>query len=369
LAPANANLSVHRIPSGLAHLAGSKFNHGVIMSHEESVRIAANVDSSEAGQSAQKVTIDTFARAETHTYFRGRTREAGGTGRMMHNRMPADIKHQAVVRMNRDTLYSSGIFDLSSPVTVTLPDAGNRFMSMMVVNEDHYIKYVTYEPGIHEITQRSMGTRYVAVIIRIFVDPSSNQDKETVNTLQDQIVAAQESPGSLDLPAWDKQSLDGCRTALQNLGLYVPDALHAFGNDNEVDPVRHLIGTARGWGGNRTEDAHYMFGYVEKNDGLTPYIMQLNDVPVDGFWSISVYNASGFFEPNDYDAYSLNGTTAKPDADGKFTIRFGGDPHAENFLYIMPGWNYTLRLYRPRPEAVDGRWVPPKPTLAIPWHD
>jgi hypothetical protein len=42
------------------------------------------------------------------------------------------------------------------------------------------------------------------------------------------------------------------------------------------------------------------------------------------FWSISLYNAKGFFEKNDLNAYSLNSLTAKPNADGSFTIQFGG---------------------------------------------
>ena len=47
------------------------------------------------------------------------------------------------------------------------------------------------------------------------------------------------------------------------------------------------------------------------------------EVPVDGFWSVTVYNAKGFFEKNPYDAYSVNNITAKKNADGGVTIQFG----------------------------------------------
>ena len=40
------------------------------------------------------------------------------------------------------------------------------------------------------------------------------------------------------------------------------------------------------------------------------YRLTVRDVPVDGFWSISVYNADGFFEPNERGAYSVNNITA-----------------------------------------------------------
>ena len=42
----------------------------------------------------------------------------------------------------------------------------------------------------------------------------------------------------------------------------------------------------------------YVGGYPKVNDGRTPYTLTLRDVPVDGFWSISVYNDKGFFEKN-----------------------------------------------------------------------
>jgi hypothetical protein len=83
----------------------------------------------------------------------------------------------------------------------------------------------------------------------------------------------------------------------------------------------------------------------------------VRDVPVDGFWSISVYNADGFFERNDRDAYSVNNITATRDADGSITVHFGGcGDERPNCLPITDGWNYIVRLYRPRSEILDGSW-------------
>ena len=83
------------------------------------------------------------------------------------------------------------------------------------------------------------------------------------------------------------------------------------------------------------------------------------DVPVDGFWSISVYNAEGFFVKNEFDAYTLNNISAKKNADGSVTIQFGGcDGNAANCLPIFPGWNYMV--YRPRKEILDGTWKFPE---------
>ena len=80
-------------------------------------------------------------------------------------------------------------------------------------------------------------------------------------------------------------------------------------------------------------------------------------MPVDGFWSISLYNADGYFQKNDLNAYSLNNITSKKSADGSVAIQFGGcDGKIPNCLPIMNGWNYTVRLYRPRAEILNGKW-------------
>ena len=44
------------------------------------------------------------------------------------------------------------------------------------------------------------------------------------------------------------------------------------------------------------------------------------------------------------------------------TISFGGcDGDRPNCLPIMEGWNYAVRLYRPRPEILSGSWTFPSP--------
>ena len=64
-----------------------------------------------------------------------------------------------------------------------------------------------------------------------------------------------------------------------------------FGSKDEVDPIDHLIGTAIGWGGNPKYAAVYNSIYLKQNDGKAVHKLIVRDVPVDGFWSLSVYNA------------------------------------------------------------------------------
>ena len=117
------------------------------------------------------VSLDNFIRAETDLYF-ARTVNDGAFGKLRHRRDMASIDKQDVVRMNRDTLYSSGVFDLdAAPLTITLPEPGKRFMSMQVVSEDHFTTEVVYAPGSYTYARDKVGTRYVFIIIRTLADP------------------------------------------------------------------------------------------------------------------------------------------------------------------------------------------------------
>jgi hypothetical protein len=309
------------------------------------------------------VTPDNFVRAESDRYLGNLVRE-NEIGKLVHRREPAAIDNQAVIRLNRDTLYSSAVFDLDAgPVTITLPDAGKRFMSMQVIDEDEYTPLVAYGAGTQTLTRDKVGTRYVVVAVRTLVNPDDPKDVEAVHALQDAIKVDQPGgPGKFEVPDWDQASQKTVRDGLLTLAATLPDTKGMFGPRGAVDPVRHLIGAASAWGGNPEKDALYLNVAPGKNDGKTVYRLDVKDVPVDGFWSISVYNAKGYFEPNPQNAYTLNNVTAKTGADGSIAIQFGGcDGGTENCLPTPPGWNYLVRLYRPRAEILDGSWTFPEP--------
>jgi hypothetical protein len=309
------------------------------------------------------VTPDNFKRAESDMYFASSAKEAGGLGKLLHRREVVQVDKQPVVRPNRDTLYSSGVFDLDAgPVTVTLPEAGGRFMSMQVINEDHYVVgSVRYGAGRYGFDKNTVGTRYVLIAMRTLVDPNDSKDVEQVHRLQDAIRIEQKSVGTLELPDWDRVSQKKVRDALLLLNETMTDTRRMFGSRDQVDPVRHLIGTAMGFGGNPEKDALYLPITPARNDGKTVHRLTVKDVPVDGFWSVIVYNAQGFMEPNPYNAYSLNSITARKVSDGSVVVQFGGcDGKIPNCLPTVKGWNYLVRLYRPRDEILEGTWKFPE---------
>jgi hypothetical protein len=309
-----------------------------------------------AGNGTKPVNVDNFVRAETDHMIRANMKKGGLTvGKVTHSRQPTTPETQAVIRSNQDTLYSAVVLDLSKPVTVTLPEIGGRYMSAHVINQDHYM-FVETKPGDYPLTEESVGSRFAIVWFRTFADVNDPDDIAKAHKAQDRIVVSGGGQGPFEAPNWDTDQLAVIRKALNDVASLGFDTTYAFGRKEEVKPVDYLIGAAAGWGGLPPTAALYNLGSVEKNDGQTPYAVTVKDVPVDAFWSITVYNADGYLEANDLGVNSYNNFSAKPNQDGSITIHFGGDPKSVNYLPITKGWNYAVRMYEPRKEILDGTW-------------
>ena len=309
---------------------------------------------------AVHVNVDNFREAETARMFDDILKLSGRINKWFHYRQPTSVDNQPVIRMNRDTLYSSAQVDISEGAAVTLPDSGGRYMTVMAVNGEHYINRVFSEPGTYELTVEEHGTQFINLSARTFVDPADAADVAEVNRLQDQLSIAAKASRPYSHPAYDEASLTATRDAVLALAKGISDTDDMFGKKSGVEPTRHLIGTAMGWGGLPASEAYYYLMTEPRQGGR--FTLTFADVPVDAFWSVTIYNQDGYLEPNPYDSYSLNGVTAEKEGDGTIILNLSPDGEGlKNHLYIMDGWNYALRLYRPRPEVVDKTWTPPTP--------
>ena len=307
---------------------------------------------------APTVTAFNYVRAESDIQMKGYIESFDILGKFHHNRQPYDVNNQITIRGNRDTLYSFGVFDLRSPVTITLPETEGRYQSLMIVNQDHSI-WSFYGPRTGTLTEEKAGTRYVLLAIRTFVDPNDEQDMKEAYQLQDAVSFEQADIGKFEIPDWNKEEVEQMRETVNMVAATATDSSKMFGKKEELDPVYWLLGAALGWGGLPAEAATYANAVPKMNDGKTPYTLTVTDVPVYGFWSVTLYDDKGYMPVNEYNAYSFNNVTAKKAKDGSVTIHFGGDPDADNFLPIVPGWNYIVRMYKPGPEILDGRWTFP----------
>lgn len=313
-----------------------------------------------SAETATVINVDNFNKAQTDFEFSGIVKLAGGTNKIHSNRAPTPIEKQNVIRMNRDTLYSLGVIDISKGATVTLPDAGKRYMSLMVINNEGYVNEVFYGGGAHKLTVEKFETPFVGVVIRTLANPEDAADLAIAHKLQDQIKVAAESDKAFVLPNYDKASYKATIGPILELAKGLKRYTETFGSKQEVNPVHFMIGSASAWGG--LPDKAAIYENVQPNLPVGKYELTVKDVPVSGFWSISLYNEKGYFQKNSLNAYSLNNLTAKANRDGSYTVRFGGcTASTENCLPIMKGWNYAVRMYEPGKAIADGSWKFPGP--------
>ena len=301
------------------------------------------------------VNVDNFARVETDMQIGRMLKMAGGINKFGHLRTPTPLDKQSVIRMNRDTLYSFALVDISAGATAILPDTGKRYMSMMVINNDGYINKTFHGGGAHKLTMKEFETPYVVLAVRLLVDASDNADIKSANGLQDQMKIEAASAKPFVMPDYDMETYNATYKPLLELSKGLPDSRRTFGSKAEVDPVRFLLGSAFGWGGLPEHEAFYL--NVNPDLPIGQYQVTAKDVPVDAFWSISVYNKDGYFQENKFNSYSVNNISGTPNKDGSFTVHFGGcEDKRVNCIPLTEGWNYAVRLYRPRPPILDGSW-------------
>jgi hypothetical protein len=87
--------------------------------------------------------------------------------------------------------------------------------------------------------------------------------------------------------------------------------------------------------------------------------------PADAFWSITMYDAAGFQTANPIHRYAIGDRDKlQYNADGSLDIYIQhghpGSAREANWLPAPVGpLGITMRVYAPRPDALDGRWAPP----------
>lgn len=181
--------------------------------------------------------------------FDGIVAIAGGANRWAHRYVPNPIDEQNVIRMNLDTLYSAAIVDISQGATLTMPDAGDRYMTAMIANEDHYVNRVFSGAGIYDLTVDEFDTPFVMIDMRTLVDPTDTEDVAEVNRLQDALVIESVASRPYTHPEYDEDSRKDTYEAIYALAQNIGSSARTFGKREEVGAIRHMIATASGWGG------------------------------------------------------------------------------------------------------------------------
>jgi hypothetical protein len=313
-----------------------------------------------AAQGTTTVTPDTYIRAETDRSFQGIAQQAGGVNQFYIFRNVAPLDNQTIVRMNKDTLYSMAVVDTEGGATITVPEIPDgRYASVYLVDNDHYVPLVIYEPGVFDLPQ---DTKYLGVGVRIQVfNPDDPAEIKLVNDLQDQFIIDAKSADPLPEFKWEVKSLNALKAQYEKDSADYSSYSGMQGPRGTVnEEIRH-IAAAAGWGLFPDEDAIYL-NYYSGFDADQCYRATYQVPDNDAFWSITVYGDSGYLESENA---IINASNVALNDDGSFTTYFGtradcGD--VANRLDTTDNWNFLMRIYRPGASVLDGSYELPKAT-------
>jgi hypothetical protein len=237
-----------------------------------------------------------------------------------------------------------------------MPETDGRYQSAWIITDEHYNPMAYVEPGTYTLTQENVGRRHAVIAIRTQVNVMDPDDLAVVHAIQDQLKIEQKAKGSFAPSGnWDMEEVLAMRAKYAKIGQSEGMTSEViFGKKGEVPLKEHNVGTAMGWGGFTPERAVYPTIF---SDSLEPQTLTLKDVPAGAFWSVTVYDAEGYPQG---DSYNINSAFAEANEDGSYTIRFGGDEDAVNYMDIFEDWNIALRIYEPTEAYFNGEWVMPE---------
>ncbi|MDG1475069.1 MAG: DUF1214 domain-containing protein [Porticoccaceae bacterium] len=324
-----------------------------------SILVAFTSGSLCADESTVEVTALNYVQAKTAIQFdKYLARAHGKVNTFSHGRRLVGIDQRSSKRLNRDTLYSVAIVDISEGASLTIPEAHGRYMSVQVINEHGFTNKIFHDVGQHDLTVKKFDTPFVLLLVRILVSDSIPDDLAKAHALQDKLTIISASQRLYTHPDYDAVSMGATTELLLLLSQGIHDNAQAAGTKAQVNPIKQLLLTAYGFG-TLPESESYLLTVTPNLTAEKAYALTVKDVPVDGFWSLAMYNKDGYFEKNKNNIYSYNDKSAKKNIDGSITLHFGGDPLSTNYMPITEGWNYVVRMYRPRAELLDGRWIFP----------
>lgn len=146
------------------------------------------------------------------------------------------------------------------------------------------------------------------------------------------------------------------------------DTMGVYGNYY----LKRAIVAMVGLGANQPEDAVYPLCVGDADgkplDGNHNYVLHFDKdqlPPVDAFWSVTMYDAEGFQSANEINRFAIGDRDAlKYNADGSLDLYIQhASPGADKVSNWLPAptsaLGVTMRLYAPRAQVLDGRWVPP----------
>lgn len=300
------------------------------------------------------MTAKEFIQAESRAFFADFIGRAG-INAFFHFPGVATAEDRFVVSPNNDTVYSIATVNVTEGFNLVLPEMGDRFVSIQIIDENHMTPFYLYGGGTYTFTADQFETSYVGVGIRTATDAS----EADVLFIQEQLFPNYQITGAADaddMPRPDLEVLERVRTAL------IAEYDNLTTTAGAMQPSTDLVEdwkfftyvTAGAWGLSPDTTAMYTPGGPEHAIGGDCYTATFPRVPVEAFFSITVYGADKYLMSNADNIISSNRGVVTND-DGSFTVAFGDEKCRElapNYAYTPEdGWSFLLRAYRPDVEA------------------
>ena len=211
----------------------------------------------------------------------------------------------------------------------------------------------------------------IAKLASIGIVPGQDFDPSTLDPAVAKGVAASAKPGQDKVIEWQKEGIVAGDGKIEN-GWFYFTKTGVYGTNYRQ---RALV-TWIGLGANRPEDAVYPFSegpdVLKKYSGANKYVIHFNKgemPPVDGFWSLTMYDATYFFVPNALNRYTVSQRDKlKPNPDGSVDLYIQHDsPGKDKESNWLPApadqFILMMRLYWPKgtpPSLLDGSWKIPR---------
>jgi hypothetical protein len=211
----------------------------------------------------------------------------------------------------------------------------------------------------------------VEKLAKIGIVPGQDFDPAKLEPAVAKGLAKAPKPAQEQIMAWMKEGIAAGDMKMEN-GWFFTTKTGEYGTGY----LQRALITAIGLGANRPQDAVYPTStgpdLVQKYDGSKKYEMRFENgqtPPVDGFWSLTMYDKDYFFVDNPLNRYTLSQRNKlKPNADGSVTLYLQADsPGKDKESNWLPApkdeFILMLRLYWPKeksPSLLDGSWKIPE---------
>ena len=269
-----------------------------------------------------------------------------------------------VVSPNQDTLYSIAVVDAKNGFTLNLPEVGDRFISIQVINPDHYTPYYVYSGGTHHFRREQLESDIVGVGIRIATDGTPEDVKLIAEQLQPHYKVIADS-ADVQLPDLDLKTMANIRAALlpHYAALDNIYGVMSYGYEEGQDDWKRVLAAAGAWGLSPDDTAMYALSGPENPKANACYKADFSPVPAEAFFSLTAYNSDKFLMTNEKNSVSSNRNNLAINQDGSFTVYFGGEQcenakHPNFILTPQDGWDTLLRAYVPEVKAFSAYKLP-----------